>query len=535
MHGENSRARPSVALSSHTLLVSISASSDMSRKLITFLLLIGVFFQAGGWTSVYADTEYSFVTPHTTQSRTAHVVGNESASFFNWSRGIYFQPDVDYEDINTFSFMVTYISGATDGVILRIYETTDGTSRGTLLEESNEIPFTDFLEDTGNNWRADCPGLAQVPTFDLEESCFKANFITDDITFETGQKYLILVESIENETTPSPYRLSGRSTAAGAEPTGQNLTVGCKVANSCSVTTNSSVWTMWTGEGGVVDFTTRFDTFVPELGVITPNATSTTFALEVIGYINEADYTTDETNIYMRYRQATGMGLRGNSNIGSNGEFTWFPTTFGEFEATTTAEILNTGVYNIYWSIRKPLFSVFGFGFFNNTVLDVVGTFVVGDDVSETEILQNQLIIETTGGGIVDVTVPTSETATSTLESLPFSWGQAFGLREAILSKFPFNWISGYVTVLNGLAESEATTTIPSVTINYGGLSLLQNVATSTAIDTEITFFSGATIDEVAEFTGIQSMRTFLGWVLWLGLIGYASRAGKQMFKSTVG
>jgi len=281
---------------------------------------------------------------------------------------------------------------------------------------------------------------------------------------------------------------------------------------------------LWQSGPPVFDTSTRFITFTPTLGTTTPVATSTAFTFGVTGYINENDLSSS-TELYIRWRQQSGGGIRGNSLIQDYGEFLFPITSSGDFSFSTTTSVLNTGVYISYYAIRDPLFEIFGVGFFNETILDSVGNFVVGE-ASQSEIINSEILLQTTGGGLVDTTIPTEETASSSLYAL----GSIFNLKDQVFTRFPINWVFEYVQVLNALPESTSTTTIPAVTINYGNLALLQNVPTTTPINTTFTFFSASTFDDVAEFSGIQAMRTFLSWTLWLALVFYAWRAVSGMF-----
>lgn len=123
--------------------------------------------------------------------------------------------------------------------------------------------------------------------------------------------------------------------------------------------------------------------------------------------------------------------------------------------------------------------------------------------------------------------VPTNDSqASSTILGL----GGFFSVKDLLLSKFPFNWIADSAAILESLASSTATTTIPTVAVDYSGLSLLQNIPTTTPQNLNFTFFSAATFDQVAEIDGIELMRTFLSWTLWIALIFFAWREGTRIF-----
>lgn len=272
------------------------------------------------------------------------------------------------------------------------------------------------------------------------------------------------------------------------------------------------------------DTSTRFTSYTPVLGTTTPIATSTTFTIGVTGYINPSDFVTGSTRVYYRYHQSTGQGKRGNSIFGTSGSGYFYATSSGAFSFSTTTDIENSGVYNIYWDIDNP-YSIFGIQLSSAYVLtSTIGTFIAGV-ADATEIAANQLLIETTGGGLVTNTVPTDATSSSL-----FSMSNGFNLVPIIMGKFPFNWVTTYAGVLEGLSSSTATTTIPDVSVNYGGLKELQAIPTTTPMNLTFVFFGSTTFNQVSQISGIQSARTLLGWTLWIGLIMYVWRRATSVY-----
>lgn len=281
------------------------------------------------------------------------------------------------------------------------------------------------------------------------------------------------------------------------------------------------------GPVGPVDFSTHFESFTPLLGTTTPNATSTTFTFGATGYVNSTDFATSSTELYIRWRQMTEVGVGSNDWRANVGEITIPIESPGEFNLSTTTDILDTGVYTVGFFIRKPRFEVLGFGFLNNELRSAIGSFVVGSTTTEKEFQTVELMVGTTGAAFANQQVVTEQTASSSLLSL----STIFDFKDQVLGKFPINWVIEYSNVLQNLASSTSTTTIPSVTINYGSLSLLQNIPTTTPITTTFTFFSADTFDEVGEMSGIQLFREFVSWTLWIALVSYAWRRGQSLFK----
>jgi len=285
------------------------------------------------------------------------------------------------------------------------------------------------------------------------------------------------------------------------------------------------------GSGGTpLNVNTRFDSFTPTLGTTTPNATSTSFTIGATGYINPSDFATSSTRVHVRFRQTTGIGVGTNSILSTGADIYFDATTTGAFSFSTTTSITNTGVYTVYWAIEHPRFSLFGIGFLTDTVLSALGDFVVSS--AANPVSQQQLDQATVAGqfgpiGYTGQQLPIDDaSASSTLLGL----GGAFNIANVVLNKFPINWVVQYANVLSDLASSTATTTIPAVVINYGGLKEIQNIPTTTAQTLQFTFFSAATFDQVAALPGISAMRMLLGWTLWIGLIFYAWRRVSGIF-----
>lgn len=289
---------------------------------------------------------------------------------------------------------------------------------------------------------------------------------------------------------------------------------------------NTDYWFQLTDAGGAppADTSTHFISFIPEIGSTTPYATSTAFTFGAVGYLNDSDLASS-TELHIRYRQLTGMGVRGNSSFAEVGDLYIPITAGGDFDLSTTTPVLSSGVFAGYYAIENACYSFFGINFFTCTKVSAIGNFIV-DEASTIEVEASQNVLNSSGIGSQVVPYVTDENSTSTLYNL----GSAFNLIDILTSKFPINWVYQYASVLAGLASSTATTTIPSVDLDFSGLRELQNIPTTTPISTKFTLFSAATLDEVAAISGVASMRTFVGWTLWLGLMGFAWRRVNTLF-----
>jgi len=157
---------------------------------------------------------------------------------------------------------------------------------------------------------------------------------------------------------------------------------------------------------------TRFDSLAPQMGTTTPVATSTAFLFNAIGYVSTADISSS-TEVYMRWRQQTGMGQRGNGNLSQYGEFTFPITASGAFDVSTTTSVQNTGVYAAYWEIRNCSFSLFGYCLWHSSLKSVVRNFVVGE-ATQTEISAVENLLDTNLGNITGVGNTEFQTSTTT-------------------------------------------------------------------------------------------------------------------------
>jgi len=373
------------------------------------------------------------------------------------------------------------------------------------------------------------PGYALTGT-EVVDLDFDTPYLLDNTKYYALK--LVTGHSQTGGTFPDDYWFSA---AYGTNTGSQN----CSISNLEDAATGSSPcaglkepYYILYGLGGPgvpeVNNNTRFISFDPTLGTTTATSTSAAFRIGATGFVNADDYATSTTKLHIRFMQQTGAGVRGNSVLLTRGDLLLPITSSGFFNLSTTTSILATGVYQAYFAIEKPRFSVFGFAFLTTTLRSAIGTFIVGTTTTQIEIDSVRILTETTGGGLVDTVVPTEETASSTVLGL----GAAFGLTSVILDKFPINWVIEYANVLSSLASSTATTTIPTVSVDYSSLHMIQSIPTTTAQSLSFTFFSGVTLDQVGALPGIQAGRTLVSYMLWIGLMFYVWRRVSGLFSS---
>lgn len=210
-------------------------------------------------------------------------------------------------------------------------------------------------------------------------------------------------------------------------------------------------------------------------------STSTSFTFGGKGHITAEDWTED-TVLYIRYGQQTGMGKRGNGPINQRGEITIPITASGDFDLSTTTPISNTGVYMGYIAIQKPKFSLFGFNFFTETLKANTWLFTAGTS-TQAELDATVLLISTTGAGqnLASTTLTTSElgacqnfltgSTTECLISLVVPSGEqltgaADSLNTALSNNLPFSMFWQPYTLLKSISGSTTPIAGTDVTVD---------------------------------------------------------------------
>jgi hypothetical protein len=298
----------------------------------------------------------------------------------------------------------------------------------------------------------------------------------------------------------------------------------------------SNAWFIVSGIGGTDlnsynpvppdDLSTHFISFNPVMGSSVAQATSTSFDIASYGYVSDSDFVDSDTWVYVRWRQATGMGKRDNPLTSDWGEETFSVIDPGNFSATTTSSILNTGVYNIYWEIRVPRWDFLGVSIGTKVLSSAIGSICVSDSVCEdSELLANQLVINTglaVDSGMIDIVSGTTATSSEVLYDF-ISGG--LGIRNMVMQKFPISWVVETIEVLNSLSTSTATTTTPLFSLTFATSTM---IATSTPII--VNFITPTFFDDIAEVPAIQVMRTLLVWSMWISFAGVIMRKVPSIF-----
>lgn len=301
--------------------------------------------------------------------------------------------------------------------------------------------------------------------------------------------------------------------------------------------------------GPALDTThTQFYSFTPAIGTSTPTATSTTFAIGTTGYLEPGDLT-DTTQI--NFTVGTDPFFGGPPMPYRSGAFPLYAS--GAFATSTTISLTQVGDYPVRWWITNCTFQLFGICFNTNVLVSLSGDILVGNGIgggygqvatSTAQDIKTFVYGTSVFGG---TTLATSSLDASSGTSTVFS--SSYGLVSVITNKFPFNWVVGYASVLSNLGASTGqlgSTTVdtshvitysgvPSVTMDFSSLKELQKIPTTTAQTLTVTLFSASTLNSVAAIPGIQTMRLFISWFLWIELLIYAwGAATTQIFQGPV-
>jgi len=292
---------------------------------------------------------------------------------------------------------------------------------------------------------------------------------------------------------------------------------------------------------------TQFYSFTPTLGTTTVIATSSSMLFEATGYVVPQDWRSGDY-VFLQFGVNPNVAgplfaLSYALSPATYQEFEYPLSSSGAFTASTTIDASAAGVIPVYWSIKHCGWTLFGICFgLSSTV--VYSSFLALGTTTQAQYDATIPVVTATAGALstfsASSTLSVNTTATSTV------YAQAFGLTGVILGKFPFNWVVDYANVLSNLGSSTGQlgsttvdqshvisyTGVPTVSMDFRGLSLLNKPFASSTASTSlvITMFSATTLNQVAAIGGIQTMRLFISWFLWIELVMYAWRRATGLF-----
>jgi len=115
--------------------------------------------------------------------------------------------------------------------------------------------------------------------------------------------------------------------------------------------------------------------------------------------------------------------------------------------------------------------------------------------------------------------------------STPDDLLQSFSIGDYIMQKFPFNWVTGIAAVIGVMQSQTSTTSLPTMSVNFGYLTTLNAFSTSTPINTTIDYMSTSTWTQLAAIPAIQTGRTLVSGMLWFGLVIFGVREARGVFR----
>lgn len=299
------------------------------------------------------------------------------------------------------------------------------------------------------------------------------------------------------------------------------------------------------------DVTTRIDSVEPYDGETVATTTPTTYGME--GYIATDDYK-EGARVRLKLdrntdQQAVGALIAWESATGNYTDFELTSDGAISISTTTVEQLLGVereGEWHMRWEIQSPRFSVFGFTFFNETLVATSTTYIYGQPTGIDIVQQTQ---EDILQGIIDsATDPLSNCQFDFSSILDFSATDNIytcvvtmvssmiipnsqqaqllvqGAKDSFLDKAPW----GYATrVYEILSTDTSTTTLPSIAFTVpDGLPGDEHVAIDfspwepiagaiTRIDTtEVETIDGSPLDMFLHWWNILWLIMFALWLI---------------------
>jgi hypothetical protein len=480
----------------------------------------------GYGTYVQGATYYEYLqsTSPSTQSQGFGVSENAAQQ-----AGTYFQATQDYTGINSINMQLYKVGTTTDSVVLSIYETTDGSTRGSLITQSypQTITATTPFQENCPEWNS---------SDNLTPACMNTSFqFPNPITIASSTKYLIMASRTGSYSATNYYYLLARS---GFGVGSENQAWRCNNNTTCLI--NDSGVPVWVTMGLNTDSTTsRIISFTPDKTQV--NATSTASTIQVP---YQYSYYFNDTTDFYNFDQVCVVF----TNIEPTRGFQYTPICheiIASAQTTKTESIFLTqghiivGVY-FYNSETQENWKTSLYEFINGQSVDtqaVTGTQPqYGDEIAtQTDCSALADITDKVScklgnmiqGTITFLFVP-SQSVINNYQDIP----------TKLENKFPFSY---YYDIKNTLPHYQArlgtgsttpvvinstysTTTIPVGTIYLGS---------TTPFQANLEYFSMGTMRTFLPDSASNAIRTIIGYALWLGFVTMAWRAlGRETSKN---
>lgn len=106
-----------------------------------------------------------------------------------------------------------------------------------------------------------------------------------------------------------------------------------------------------------------------------------------------------------------------------------------------------------------------------------------------------------------------------------------YAMIDALATKFPFNWIIGGGLILSSLKNETATTSLPSMTVDFGYLRTVQAIATTTGpVNWSVDYIGSDDFATVAAFGPIIIARQMAVYILWIALFFFVLKEAMSIF-----
>jgi len=194
-------------------------------KLGFFLLLTGVFFANTEYAPrVFALTVYDYLTNGTAGSLQGRQVGVNATTY---SAGFKFIPSTTYSGITALEvFIRKSNSNPADSVRLVVYNTTDGSSTGSIVAVSNSVLASSItFTDATYPW---CSSFGSTTT--IGDDCLTEFTFNTSLTFSTGSQYLVQLERTGALDATDNYYFHSRNNSTDAE----NISWVCEEDGDCA-------------------------------------------------------------------------------------------------------------------------------------------------------------------------------------------------------------------------------------------------------------------------------------------------------------
>jgi subtilase family serine protease len=188
---------------------------------------------------------YSYLSHGDGPGRESLALTGDTCNGCRFSVGMSFAPASFYGPVQLTRFLLSKVGDPSDGVVLKIYSTENGTQRGNLLASSNVTVGASLNQEP--DWYNGCVAF-EANNSDITENCFTAAFtFAVPFTFQLGQRYLILFERTGSPSFENYYFLSGR-TASDFVSDLENREVRCDMGGTCETRPFPSpvpIYTIW--------------------------------------------------------------------------------------------------------------------------------------------------------------------------------------------------------------------------------------------------------------------------------------------------